>query len=309
VFDLDAGPVTITLPEAGKRFMSMQIIDEDQYVPEVVYRAGSHTYAKEKIGTRYVLVGIRILVDPNDRKDVEEAHRLQDAIKIEQANGPGSFDIPNWDTASQEKVRDALLVLAGTIPDTKRMFGSRTEVDPVRHLIGTATGWGGNPEKDAMRPRRRRQGGELHRAGSDDRGARYQWRKAPPIPKENVMRGRVMMILASAVLAGSLLATDAQARGGGGGGHGGGGGGGHMGGGGGGHMGGFGGGHIGGFGAGHIGGFGGGRMGGFGGGHIAGMHRDHFGYGRRHFVRGGLYGYGLDCPYYQQYSWPYTCTY
>jgi hypothetical protein len=39
------------------------------------------------------------------------------------------------------------------------------------------------------------------------------------------------------------------------------------------------------------------------------MHRDHFGYGRRHFVRGGLYGYGLDCPYYQQYSWPYTCTY
>jgi hypothetical protein len=38
------------------------------------------------------------------------------------------------------------------------------------------------------------------------------------------------------------------------------------------------------------------------------MHRDHFGYGRRHFVRGGLYGYGLDCPYYQRYSWPYTCT-
>jgi hypothetical protein len=150
VFDLDAGPVTVTLPEAGKRFMSMQIIDEDQYVPEVVYGAGSHTYAKEKIGTRYVMVGIRTLVDPNDRKDVEEAHRLQDAIKIEQANGPGSFDIPNWDTASQKKVRDALLVLAGTIPDTKRMFGSRAEVDPVRHLIGAATGWGGNPEKDAM---------------------------------------------------------------------------------------------------------------------------------------------------------------
>ena len=33
VFDLDAGPVTITLPDAGKRFMSMQVIDEDQYTP------------------------------------------------------------------------------------------------------------------------------------------------------------------------------------------------------------------------------------------------------------------------------------
>src|ERR1700733_16084776 len=27
VFDLDAGPVTVTLPDAGKRFMSMQVFD------------------------------------------------------------------------------------------------------------------------------------------------------------------------------------------------------------------------------------------------------------------------------------------
>jgi hypothetical protein len=31
VFDLDAGPVTVTLPDAGKRFMSMQVVNEDQY--------------------------------------------------------------------------------------------------------------------------------------------------------------------------------------------------------------------------------------------------------------------------------------
>ena len=31
VFDLDAGPVTVTLPDAGKRFMSMQLISEDEY--------------------------------------------------------------------------------------------------------------------------------------------------------------------------------------------------------------------------------------------------------------------------------------
>jgi len=35
VFDLDAGPVTITLPDAGKRFMWMQVINEDQYTPAV----------------------------------------------------------------------------------------------------------------------------------------------------------------------------------------------------------------------------------------------------------------------------------
>jgi len=37
VFDLDAGPVTVTLPDAGKRFRSMIVITEDQYTPAVVY--------------------------------------------------------------------------------------------------------------------------------------------------------------------------------------------------------------------------------------------------------------------------------
>jgi hypothetical protein len=148
VFDLDAGPVTITLPESGGRFMSMIVIDEDQYAPETVYAPGSFTYSKNEIGTRYVMMGIRTFVDPADPKDIEEAHALQDAIKISQA-ASGRFDTPNWDQASQKKVRDALIVLASTIPDTKGMFGPRDQVDPVRHLIGTATGWGGNAPKDA----------------------------------------------------------------------------------------------------------------------------------------------------------------
>jgi hypothetical protein len=149
VFDLDAGPVTITLPDARKRFMSMQIIDEDQYTPAVFYGAGKHTITREQIGTRYVLAAVRTLVHPVSAQDLEEVHRLQDAIKVEQSR-PGRFEVPNWDQASQKKVRDALLVLGETLPDSKRMFGGKDEVDPVRHLIGTALAWGGNPEKDAI---------------------------------------------------------------------------------------------------------------------------------------------------------------
>jgi hypothetical protein len=149
VFDLDAGPVTITMPDAGKRFMSMIVIDEDQYAPLVFYGAGTHTLTKEQIDTRYVMVGIRTFVDPADPKDLEEVHALQDAIKVTQTS-PGSFEVLKWDQTSQKKVREALLALAATLPDTKRMFGPKDQVDPVRHLIGTATGWGGNPEKDAM---------------------------------------------------------------------------------------------------------------------------------------------------------------
>ena len=40
VFDLDAGPVTITLPNAGKRFMSLQVINEDHVLAAGDLRAG-----------------------------------------------------------------------------------------------------------------------------------------------------------------------------------------------------------------------------------------------------------------------------
>jgi hypothetical protein len=150
VFDLDAGPVTITLPDAGKRFMSMQVIDEDQYTPMVVYRPGSYPLTRARmIGTRYVLTAVRTLVDPSDAKDVAQVHALQDAIKVNQKS-PGKFDVPSWEQASQKKVREALLALGSTLADTKRMFGTKDQVDPVRRLIGAAMAWGGNPEKEAI---------------------------------------------------------------------------------------------------------------------------------------------------------------
>ena len=149
IFDLAAGPVTITLPEAGKRFRSMQVINEDHYTPAVIYKSGAHTLTLGSVGTRYVVVAIRTLVDPNDPKDVEQVHALQDAIKVKQA-APGKFEIPTWDQESQKKVRDALLTLATTIPDFKGAFGAKGKVDPVRRLVGSAAAWGGNPDKDAV---------------------------------------------------------------------------------------------------------------------------------------------------------------
>ena len=148
VFDLDAGPVTVTLPDAGTRFMSMQVITEDHHSPDVFYKPGRYTLKREAIGTRYVMAAIRILVDPADPRDIEQVHALQDAIQVEQAS-PGRFEIPHWDQESQKQVRDALLVLAATLPDTRNMFGTQDQVAPVRFLIGSAMGWGGNPQTEA----------------------------------------------------------------------------------------------------------------------------------------------------------------
>ncbi|HTY35209.1 DUF1254 domain-containing protein [Mycobacterium sp.] len=149
VFDLDAGPATISLPDPGARFMSMQVITEDHYVPAVFYGQGEHTLTRDDIGTRYVMVAIRTLVDPNDADDLATVHALQDAIAVRQ-DDTGSFDVPRWDPVSQQAVRDALLQLSATLPDSKGMFGTKQDTDPVRRLIGSASAWGGNPEKDAF---------------------------------------------------------------------------------------------------------------------------------------------------------------
>ncbi|MDM0047420.1 DUF1254 domain-containing protein [Variovorax sp. J22R115] len=149
VFDLDAGPVTVTLPDAGQRFISMQSYNEDHYTPGVVYRPGEYRFTRESVGTRYVLIGIRTLVDPADPNDVAQANAVQDAIRSSQAS-TGRYQTPNWDAASQKKVRDALLALGETVPELKRSFGMREQVDPVRHLVASATAWGGSPEQDVI---------------------------------------------------------------------------------------------------------------------------------------------------------------
>jgi hypothetical protein len=94
VFDLGAGPVTVMLADAGKRFMSVQVINEDQYTPAVYDGAGRHTLTKEAMGTRYVFVMVRALVDPASPQDVQQVHALQDALKVSQQS-PGTFEIPN----------------------------------------------------------------------------------------------------------------------------------------------------------------------------------------------------------------------
>src|SRR6516164_1330457 len=87
---------------------------------------------------------------PDNPADVKEVHALQDAIQVSQPGGPGHWEIPHGDPVSQKKVREALLVLASTLPDTNRMYGRKDEVDPVRFLVGAASGWGANPPKEAL---------------------------------------------------------------------------------------------------------------------------------------------------------------
>jgi hypothetical protein len=149
VFDLDAGPVTITLPDAGKRFMSVLIVNQDHYAMETLYAPAKHTFTREQVGTRYFTALVRTFMDPANSEDIKAANAAQDAIQIAQA-ASGDFQVPEWDKETHEKTRDALLALSALGGTKENRFGKREEVDTISWLIGTAAGWGGNPPKDAI---------------------------------------------------------------------------------------------------------------------------------------------------------------
>ncbi|WP_208861815.1 DUF1254 domain-containing protein [Mycobacteroides salmoniphilum] len=150
VFDLQVGPVTVTLPDSGGRFVSLLSVSEDHYAVDVVYSPGKYTLTRDRAGTRYAALLIRTFVNPTDPVDIAAAHRVQDGITVEQDGAPGSFQVPDWDPATLAAARSALESL-GALGDIEGlMFGARTEVDPIAHLIGTAIGWGGNPPYAAM---------------------------------------------------------------------------------------------------------------------------------------------------------------
>jgi hypothetical protein len=149
VFDLDAGPVTLMLPNVGKRFMSVLIVNQDHYAMETHYAPAKRTFTRKQVGTRYFTALVRTFVDPNSPDDVKAANAAQDAIKIEQA-AVGKFEVPEWDPDTHAKARDALLALTALGGTRENRFGKPGEVDTISWLLGTAAGWGGNPPKDAI---------------------------------------------------------------------------------------------------------------------------------------------------------------
>ena len=83
IFDL-ATPVTITKPKTD-RWQSMMIVNEDHSIPPAIYKAGSYTLTQKDVGTRYVAVLFRTLVNASDANDIKLANAVQNQIIVEQA--------------------------------------------------------------------------------------------------------------------------------------------------------------------------------------------------------------------------------
>ena len=147
VVDLAEG-ARVTIPDSGDRYASLMVVNQDHYINRVLHSPGEHELELADYDTRYVLLAMRVLADPADPDDVAAANRVQDGLALS-AGSAEPLKLPDYDEESLTAVRNALKELGRTLSGTSGMFGSRDAVDPVRHLIGTAIGWGGLPEEEA----------------------------------------------------------------------------------------------------------------------------------------------------------------
>lgn len=147
VVDLSRG-ARLSIPEHGDRYLSAMVVNEHHYINEIFHDAGEYELSVEKFDTPHAVVAVRTLVDPADPADVAAVAELQDQIELA-CGSSAPFELPDYDKASLDETRSALLSLARNLRGFDRMFGSKDEVDPIRHLIGTAAGWGGLPSSEA----------------------------------------------------------------------------------------------------------------------------------------------------------------
>jgi hypothetical protein len=147
VIDVSAG-ATITMPEAGDRYVSVMLVNQDHHIHRILHEPGTHELTAEELGGEFVLAAARILVDPADGEDVAAVNALQDQLALTSVAGREFVPAP-YEPESFERTRSAVLQLARGMTGAHHTFGREEDVDTIRHLLGTAVGWGGLPESEA----------------------------------------------------------------------------------------------------------------------------------------------------------------
>ena len=147
IADISDG-ATLTVPEHGDRYVSVMIVNQDHYINEIVHDPGVYELSVDRHETPYVLVAARVLVDPNDTNDLSVVAAIQDGFGLT-AKSAQPFVMPDYEQDSFDTTRQAVLTLAAGLHSAETMFGTKADVNPVHHLLGTAAGWGGLPAKEA----------------------------------------------------------------------------------------------------------------------------------------------------------------
>ncbi|MFE3999529.1 DUF1214 domain-containing protein [Nocardioides sp. YIM B13467] len=148
VTNISAG-ATLTIPDAGDRYMTVMVVNQDHYINRVYTEPGEYELTTDEFDTPYVLLAARVLVDATDPEDVAQANQIQDGFALT-ARASEPLELPGYDEDSFTAVRTSALAEASQgFHGTHGMFGKKEDTDPHAHFLGTAGGWGGLPEQEA----------------------------------------------------------------------------------------------------------------------------------------------------------------
>jgi len=147
IVDISEG-ARLTIPDGGDRYVSVMVVNQDHYINRVFHDAGDYELTVDEFDTPWAAVAARVLVDPGDEADVAAVNALQDGFALDAASAR-PFVLPDYETSSFDATRQALLGLARGLNGFDHAFGAKSDVNPVRHLLATAAGWGGLPDEEA----------------------------------------------------------------------------------------------------------------------------------------------------------------
>ena len=96
------------------------------------------------------MLAVRTLVDPDDPDG--SRRRCMRCRTRSRSSSQAARQVRSAELGSgepEESARRAAGAWHDTLPDSDGAFGTKEQVDPVRRLIGSASAWGGNPDKEA----------------------------------------------------------------------------------------------------------------------------------------------------------------
>ena len=148
VVDISKG-ASVSFPDSGDRYMSIAIVNQDNYTTAVYHGGEDIELTVQEHGTPFVAVIARVLIDANDPQDIKIANGLQDQIDIT-ARSSRKYQRANYDSGSRNTTRELFRQLGAGLGDASFCNGKESEVKETRHKICAAIGWGGLPTYEVV---------------------------------------------------------------------------------------------------------------------------------------------------------------
>jgi hypothetical protein len=134
-----SGGATVTLPQVPDgRYMSILLVDNDHYSPEVFYDPGVYELPKD---TKYLGVFVRTqLIHPDDPAEIALVNKLQDQVVIT-AKSADPIPASKWEPASVKALTAQYEKDSLQYGSWKGMMGPRGKVDEkTRHIAARRPG-------------------------------------------------------------------------------------------------------------------------------------------------------------------------